>query len=160
MANTILITTHCSAGCNHCPQHPQISAILEAFTIKKNPFRIATGGFIDLTPWIGLLERLNREGSLNGISMGTDVLTRRVDSPKWVPIWKNNIELLSQHNIPYSLTLTIEPALIFDHLDVWNWTNMFTHFPEFIYLIQVNKNDFTEWVEHSKNVFKIDLLRD
>jgi len=87
-------------------EHPQISEILTNLSKQTTPFRIAIGGFVDLNPWINKLKHLNLLGSFLGISMRTDVLSSRVNHSDWVPIWKNNIQLFFEFQIPYSLTFS------------------------------------------------------
>jgi organic radical activating enzyme len=79
-------------------EHPQIFEILRRLSNQSNYFRIATGGFIDLTPWIDILKSLSyKKGTLQGISMGTDVLSTRVRHSRWVPTWRKNISLFHPH---------------------------------------------------------------
>ncbi len=190
LASTVLVTTKCSGGCQHCPfsnpdleklflapkliktimtqtasrltvlsggepfEHPQISEILTDLGKQTNSFRIATGGFVDLAPWVDKLKFLSRPaGPLRGISIGTDVLSSRVDHSKWIPIWKSNIRLFFESQIPYSLTFTTGSDLDFSRLDLWKWTGLFEGKPEFIYLRHAQDDLLDEWVRKLKDTF-------
>lgn len=78
--------------------------------------------------------------------MGTDVLSLRVSHSKWVPVWKNNIRLLSKFQIPFSLTLTIGEEFDFTRLNLWKWAEIFEEMPEFIYLRYTEKHLIDEWI--------------
>lgn len=128
-------------------EHPDISEILSLPFEQTPPFRIATGGFVDLSPWIEKLKYLNRpEGPLQGISIGTDVLSKRVVDSRWVQTWQSNIQLLGKFKIPYSLTFTIGPDLDFLWLHIWNWTDFFEEKPTFIYLRHSRNDLINDWM--------------
>lgn len=142
-------------------EHPGISVILKNLSELKVPLRIATGGFLDLTPWMYQLKTLRLNGPLQGISMGTDVLSSRVNHSKWVPIWKNNICLLFEAQIPYSLTFSIETDLELTRLDLWKWQNLFDSKPEFIYLRYSQEDLLQEWIRKIQNSFKaVPIIQD
>jgi len=143
-------------------EHPEISEILKNLSKQTIPFRIATGGFVDLTPWINKLKFLSRPtGTLQGISMGTDVLSSRVNHSKWAPIWKNNIRLFFESQIPYSLTFSIGPDLDFTRLNLWKWTDLFDGKPEFIYLRYSKKELLQEWLHKIQSNFEaIPIIQD
>lgn len=143
-------------------EHPEISEILKKIGTESIPFRIATGGFVDLSPWINMLKFLSRPpGALQGISMGTDVLSSRINHSNWVPIWKNNIRLFFESQIPYSLTISIGSDLDFTRLNLWNWTGLFEGKPEFIYLRYDNNDLLHEWIKKIQNNFKaIPIIQD
>jgi MoaA/NifB/PqqE/SkfB family radical SAM enzyme len=140
IADTLMLSTKCTAGCSHCPfaapslpalhlspahvlgyfrasraplvvlsggepfEHPQIGEILEGLRSSTVPFRIATGGHIDLAPWIEALRFLPKH--FQGISLGTDVLTSRVKNAALAPIWRRNLAALREAGIPFSITYT------------------------------------------------------
>lgn len=117
---------------------------------------------MDLAPWINKLKLLSRPtGTLQGISMGTDVLSSRVNHSKWVPIWKNNIRLLFESQIPYSLTFSIGTDLELTQLDLWKWRDLFDSKPEFIYL-RYSENDLLQgWIQKIQSSFEaIPIIQD
>lgn len=135
-------------------EHREISEILADMGKQTHPFRIATGGFVDLSLWIDELVSLSvPRGPLEGISIGTDVISSRVDHSRWVPIWVDNIQLLSRSRVPYSLTLTIGNDLNFTWLNLWSWKEFFDSKPEFIYLRYSRGSILGEWMEKLKNTF-------
>lgn len=135
-------------------EHPDISEILIFLSEKLTPFRIATGGFVNLSPWIDQLKYLyHRKGSFKGMSMGTDVLSRRVHHSRWIPNWKRNIQLLSESGIPYSLTLTLGYDLEFIHLNLLEWSNKFESKPEFIYLRYEEEILLQQWLQKIRITF-------
>lgn len=198
IANTIMLTTKCSAKCNHCPfsnpriehlfldverlqtilsqseakltilsggepfEHTEISKILTTLSLQKIPFRIATGGFVDLTPWIDVLKLLsNSFNCLEGISMGTDVLSSRVNHSRWVPIWVNNIQLFFRFKISYSLTFTLETDVDFFRFDLWKWSNFFKDKPKFIYLRYPEEVLLKDWIKKINKTFgNIPIIKD
>ncbi len=136
-------------------EHPEISDILRDLSKQTTPFRIATGGFVDLTPWINQLKLIaSPRRPLKGISMGTDVLSSRVNHPNWVPIWKNNIRLLVEFQIPYSLTFSIGTDLVFIHLNLWKWADLLDNKPEFIFLRYSHPSLIQKWIKKINNHFK------
>lgn len=143
-------------------EHAEISKILTGLSFQTNPFRIATGGFVDLTPWIEVLKVLsNSHGCLEGISMGTDVLSSRVDHSQWVPMWENNIRLFFQFKVPYSLTFTLDTDVDFFRFDLWKWSNFFQDTPKFIYLRYQQEALLNEWVKKIKGTFgNIPIIQD
>lgn len=142
-------------------EHPEISKILLDLRKQKIPFRIATGGFVDLAPWLENLKLLVHPfGTLQGISMGTDVLSSRVKHSNWAHTWKNNIHLLYSNNIPYSLTFTAGNDLDFSRLNLWRWPALFKSKPEFIYL-RANSIFMKEWNKKIQKTFKyIPIIED
>lgn len=198
IADTILISTKCTAGCSHCPfsnsaiehlflsqkkinhilnassnslsvlsggepfEHPEIGVILLELYNQPKPFRIATGGFIDLKPWLKILTKLCRQdGPLLGISMGTDVLSSRVRHSNWVSVWKENINMFLEFQIPFSLTFTIDDSLNFSWFNIWEWTSHFESKPQFIYIRYTDNTLLDTWVEKIRQVFGlIDLIED
>ncbi|MGA8164279.1 MAG: radical SAM protein [Waddliaceae bacterium] len=198
--STVMITTQCSAGCQHCPysnpqlkklflnvktvkqlvdenskgktltvlsggelfEHPKIKEILEELINSTGPFRIASGGFVDLSPWINQLRTLSdTKRSLQGISMGTDILSSRVNHSNWVPTWVNNIQLLSQSQISYSLTLSLPNDLVFSHFDIWRWMDYFDSKPAFIYILHHAEEHINELTKKIKSTFcKVPIIYD
>lgn len=143
-------------------EHPEIAEILDTLGCQANPFRIATGGFIDLSPWIDQLCSLSRlRGPLEGISMGTDILSSRVDHSKWVSTWINNLQLFAKFQIPYSLTITLGSSLAFTRLDLGKWKALFEDKPQFIYLRHSREDFLDEWILNIRDVFgDIDIIQD
>ncbi len=198
IAQTILVTTKCSGGCQHCPfssadmeqlflksetiqtivnqttselvvlsggepfEHPDISSILTGLSRQNKPFRIATGGFLDLKQWIDQLKQLSYpSGPLEGISMGTDVLSTRVNNKRWNAIWKNNIQLLSEYQISYSLTFTIGNDLNFTQMNLPNWIDLSKSKPEFLYLRYSHEHLRKKWILDLNNAFgNIPIIQD
>lgn len=178
-AQTVMLTTQCSAGCSHCPfsdpkleklhlplsvakrmmgnpefgltvvsggepfEHPGIGELLSELVSHSFPFRIATGGFVDLDPWSTRLAELSHcNPNFEGLSMGTDVLTGRCPNPALSKVWTENLRLLNRLHIPYSITITLgqelEPKLL-DDLTAQGCR------PEFIYLRHSNDTALAAW---------------
>lgn len=86
-------------------EYEHIKGLLQYLEITKQFFRIATGGHVDLEPFI---ESLKRSESLAGISVGTDVISHRsLESTSLERKWQKNINFLNESNLPYSLTFTV-----------------------------------------------------
>lgn len=143
-------------------EHPDISEILTHLSEIKTPFRIATGGFVDLDPWVNELIYLsNHNNAFKGISLGTDVLSNRINHSDWVPIWERNVHLLIQAQVSFSLTLTISPDFQLDQFDLFSWTETFKGMPEFIYLRHLNDEYHDIWIEKIHATFeKTPIIRD
>jgi hypothetical protein len=138
-------------------EHPQISTILKDLIKNNSVFRIATGGFVDVFPWINELKALlYPHGRLQGISMGTDVLSSRVNHSNWVHTWKKNLNLFFQYDIPFSLTLTIDEHLDFPWMPLREWPNFFEKTPQFIYLRHFGV--MTQWKNLLQTIFPDTLL--
>ncbi len=61
-------------------EHPEILKILTSLPEVTTPFRIATGGFVKFDLWIEQLQILSKQNTaFKGISMGTDVLSNRIN---------------------------------------------------------------------------------
>lgn len=133
-------------------QHPEISKILADFRDSGLMFRVATGGFVDLSAWLEILSLLFREKRLQGISVGTDVISSRVISGKWDEIWKHNIHLLSINNIPFSFTLTIDYAFNFERSAFFEWISQKKYSPTFIYLRYQSECLANKWMKMIKEV--------
>lgn len=128
-------------------QHPELTNILINLSNNHTPFRLATGGFINLNPWIDLFHSLHEKRIFQGVSLGTDVISQRVSSSKWVKTWILNIQLLQMHNVPYSLTMTIDPHLDFKWFDLWQWKRFNKGKPEFIYLRYLDEKRKKLWIQ-------------
>lgn len=136
-------------------EHPAIETILERLCEEKKPFRIATGGHINFDPWKDkLLKLLEKSKGFKGISIGTDVLTTRVNQPHWIPNWKNNLAFLCQYQIPFSITLTLGTDLTFSWFDLSNWNNFFQRLPEFFYIRYSDENLLAEFKKNQMECFK------
>lgn len=171
IADTLMLTTQCSAGCGHCPfsnpnliklhlplhalsrwiadarsplrvisggepfEHPEFDQVLEVLQEARAPFRIATGGFVDLKPWATALSQLRAATAhFVGISLGTDVLTGRCARPELSTRWRANLSLLTDLSIPYSLTFTLGSDLdsaLLESIRAWGAR------PELLYFRQV-----------------------
>lgn len=115
-------------------EYPDLTKLLLCLRGRKKLFRIATGGFIDLTPWI---KTIKETLECTGISIGTDVFFERSlffsrDS------WQKNVDLLNEHCIPYSITLTIlngQNLSSFQEIKAMKNLN-----PEFYYIRLPNEN--------------------
>lgn len=135
-------------------EHPKILEILNNLFEAAIPFRIATGGFIKLDPWIDKLKALSMQNiAFNGISMGTDVLSDRVNHSDWVSSWERNIHLLIKEQIPFSLTITINAEFQLNRFAFFSWREIFKRLPEFIYLRYSNDCLKYIWIEKIKGVF-------
>lgn len=69
-------------------------------------FRIATGGHVDVKPY---LHYLKKNPFFTGLQLGTDVISQVRNSfyKKHVYTWLQNIEYLKQNNLSYNLTITL-----------------------------------------------------
>ncbi|XGC80100.1 hypothetical protein ACES2L_12260 [Bdellovibrio bacteriovorus] len=118
-------------------EYDHLPGLFELLKEVKAPFRIATGGHIPLANHGADLKNMPR---FVGISLGTDVLSPR--SPKYMEhkkIWAANVAFLNNHQIPYSLTFTVQGDLNLSKLV--SETSALGSAPEFIYLrISSNKN--------------------
>ncbi len=134
-------------------EHPEILKILIELSTTIIPFRIATGGFIELDKWIDKLKELSQSNiAFKGISMGTDVLSNRVLHSNWVPVWQHNINSLIDAKIPFSLTLTIDSEFELNRFNLFSWTEIFKDMPEFIYLRYRGDEDI--WIKRIKDGFE------
>lgn len=113
-------------------EHPRISEFLADLLSHSAPFRIATGGFIDLEPWGNELAALIHQNcGFQGISLGTDSLTSRCPEPRHAKKWAENLTLLNRLQIPYSITITLGADL---SLTLLNDLLSLNCCPTFIYL--------------------------
>lgn len=142
-------------------QHPQIKEILELLPSYQNKyFRIATGGFVCLFPWLHKLKYLCHNGSLLGISIGTDVISSRVAHDEWLPIWQANIKYVAEMEIPYSLTFTLNEDLKFFKINFESWDRNFKK-PEFLYLRYPKNFNLNPWLNDLQRYFSnIPMLQD
>ncbi|MFM6928818.1 MAG: radical SAM protein [Bdellovibrio sp.] len=86
-------------------EYVEIHSLLESLEYGVVPFRIATGGHVDLAPFIPKLKKLQ---ALQGISLGTDVLTAKVNPDRRLPeVWQKNVYALQKVGIPISITVTV-----------------------------------------------------
>lgn len=135
-------------------EHPQLAEVLSLSEARSLPFRIATGGFIDLTSWTMTLKNLK---FLQGISMGTDVLSSRLCHSNWAPIWFNNIKLFDSLQIPYSITFTLSEELTFNHCNFFQLQLN----PQFIYLRYSKIADLRRWIGHLEELFpNIEIIQE
>lgn len=73
-------------------------------------YRIASGGHIPMKPFLSSLQVTK---FLSGISLGTDVLiSSRNPKQNFLLIWHNNLKLIKQHKISYSITITLSKKII------------------------------------------------
>jgi len=76
--------------------------VCEIFNNNGIYFRIATGGFIDLSKFNNIL----RSDMFAALSMGTDILIRsRNQNSNYNFIWDKNAKYLVQNNISHSVTI-------------------------------------------------------
>ncbi|MGE5086191.1 MAG: radical SAM protein [Bacillota bacterium] len=91
-------------------EYLEIHSFLEDLESGVVPLRIATGGHIDLESFLPKLKKIH---SLQGISLGTDVLTLRVSSDRRLDaVWLKNVYLLQEEGIPISITVTTGDDLV------------------------------------------------
>lgn len=175
VAKTLLLTTQCNAGCQHCPfsslkmeprwlslksalriiekaeeklivisggeplEHPEIADILKQELHDQKKFRVATGGYIDISPYISVLKK---NKSFHGISMGTDVISNRCNNRTHYEIWQKNIINLNSTQTAYSLTFTIAEDL--EPLEsLLKKMNLIDLRPSFIY-VRAKKANFNQ----------------
>jgi pyruvate-formate lyase-activating enzyme len=143
-------------------EHPEIMEILTKTSDAIIPFRIATGGFVPLDPWIEKLQTLSEQNTaFKGISIGTDVLSNRISHSNWVPIWKSNVQLLILAQVPFSLTLTISPEFQLDRFAFFSWKEIFKGMPEFIYVRHSNDGSQDIWTEKIQVTFgNVPIIQD
>jgi hypothetical protein len=90
-------------------EHPEIGPFLQRAAGEAKHLRLATGGHIDLSPFVAALRRMT---NLEGVSLGTDVLSGRAaeaggrGAVSAREIWFANLRRLQDEGIGYSLTLT------------------------------------------------------
>lgn len=133
-------------------EHPEIDEILTDLSEVTTPFRIATGGFIMLEPWVDKFKSF-RDTAFRGISIGTDVISNRINHSDWVPIWEHNVNLLIQEQIPFSLTFTISSEFQVSRFDIFSWSEIFKGMPEFIYLRHFDEASRDVWLEKIQTTF-------
>lgn len=142
-------------------EHPQISEILDQLLAHQIFFRIATGGFLNLNKWVEKLSFFRKLGLLDGISLGSDVLTSRVKNSKHSEIWKQNIDLFTKYQIPYSITITLDHSLDFKYFDIFNKSSPFIDLLQFVYLRHPRDFILNKWVEMIRDAFgPIPLITD
>lgn len=132
-------------------EYDQIEPLLQYLAIVQKKYRIATGGHIDLSPYIALLKQLSIVGSFEGVSLGTDMILRQNNFNK-KETWIKNLNLLNQNQLPYSLTFTI---LDQDDLDIKEKFNILAQEnirPQFIYL-RHSKNANADVIHGIKTLF-------
>ncbi len=135
-------------------EHPDILILLQSLSLERKSFRIATGGFVDLSCWVETLKHLHFFGALQGISIGTDVISSRVNDARWVLPWKRNIQLLIKAKISFSLTITVGNDLVFTHFNLWEWDRRFVKNPEFIYVRYADEELAKEWTRQIATTFR------
>ena len=128
--------------------HSKIHQILRLLVEVKNPFRIATGGFIDLTSLVPMFSYIQ---SLKGISMGTDVLTSEHNLKGFKKVWLNNLNVLEKFNIPYSLTITLSNDLD-NYFEILNFIKSHKINSQFVYL-RFSKSTKVEIIDQIKKDF-------
>lgn len=135
----MIISTYCSAGCNHCPfnktgtkiKNPEMNdkeiyiitggepledplhlrSVIKQLQSKNAYFRLATGGYIRIA---SIHNILSNASNYLGINIGTDVLLRN-DSTDLQKIWLENWELygkLSNTWLTITLSYDIELSII------------------------------------------------
>lgn len=177
VAETLMITSRCSAGCLPCPfgngsleqryldvdrvvakiratnsslivisggeplEHPQFMQLAERLhqgAALGKPFRIATGGHQPLAPYLDLISAT--EG-FRGFSLGTDVLSSICPGPqKHAAVWQENVKLLNERKLPYSITLTVHADMI-NPESVLREAQKLGARPEFTYLRILSQRD-------------------
>jgi MoaA/NifB/PqqE/SkfB family radical SAM enzyme len=96
-------------------EHPHIENIIAGLKSASDsgqcaPFRIATGGHIQLAP---VLANLRNCAAFRGVSLGSDVLSRTsIHCETHTPVWTENVRWLNSEKIRYSLTLTLHRSQI------------------------------------------------
>lgn len=139
MAIPLIISTYCSAGCNHCPFNKSgveietfeikdreiyiitggeplenithLKNIINQLQFKNSYFRLATGGYIRLSSIHSLL---TNTANCLGINIGTDILLRN-NSTYLQEIWFENWKLygkLSNTWLTITLSYDIEFTII------------------------------------------------
>jgi len=186
VADTLMLTTKCSAGCLHCPfsqtdlpamhlspaqlrgyfrasqanlivisggetfEHPEIGDLLSELALQAKPFRIATGGHINLLPWAGLIAKLACGNcGFQGVSLGTDALTPRCPNPNLARVWRQNLAWLNEAELPYSITITLGEDLTMGARSAIDQEMMRAR-PEFLYIRQPGnlEGDVAKWAEN------------
>ncbi|PJD96468.1 MAG: hypothetical protein CK425_05710 [Parachlamydia sp.] len=86
-------------------EYPFLLPLVTALEQVGKPFRIATGGHINIMPFLEILQN-NR--LFTGFSVGTDVMAiRRNNNEEFKMQWIENLRILSEWGCPYSLTITV-----------------------------------------------------
>lgn len=120
--------------------------------ICKKYFRIATGGHINIKPYLGLLKSIL---FFSGLQFGTDVIsrTRNINAESYKDIWKANINDCEQNSIDYSITITLSKD--FDLEDVL--VQIQTLLPSFILLnfIDFDSTAYIDEINLIRNAFPL-----
>jgi MoaA/NifB/PqqE/SkfB family radical SAM enzyme len=121
-------------------EHPHFAQLVHSLAkghARGKPFRIATGGHRPMAEYLPQLKAI--EG-FQGISLGTDVLSRICSNTKaYAHVWHENVRRLNEMQVPYSLTLTLHAAMT-DAREVLKIAHRCGAQPEFVYLRVVSKN--------------------
>lgn len=129
-------------------EYDQVEDLFQYLSASPKKYRIATGGHLDLQPYLVHLKNLC---GLEGISLGTDIIFRQESFNK-IETWINNLNLLIENNIPYSLTITLlekDDLVVEEKLKFFSQRNLL---PQFIYLRR-SKNAKVSLIHLIKNTF-------
>lgn len=129
-------------------EYNQIELLFPYLSASDKKYRIATGGHIDLLPYVTHLKNLK---GLEGISLGTDIIFRQGSFNK-TEIWIENLNLLIKNKIPYSLTFTILDEMDLVVEEKFQFLLQKKLLPQFIYLRR-SKMANTSLIHLIKNTF-------
>ncbi|MFM6928170.1 MAG: radical SAM protein [Bdellovibrio sp.] len=124
-------------------EHPEIHKVVSKLQDLEIPFRLATGGHVDLAFYNNIFEN----PLFLGISLGTDIVSVRNSSVPNKALWKSNLKYIYQRDIPWSLTVTLGEGLEFSDITSFVGSNL----PNFIMINAIEKDD------RAMEVFKEDL---
>ena len=124
-------------------EHPEIQKVASKLQDLEIPFRLATGGHVDLASYKYILEN----PLFLGISLGTDIVSVRNGSVANKALWKSNLKYIYQRDIPWSLTVTLGEGLEFSEITSFVGAKL----PKFIMINSIEKD------ETAMEVFKEDL---
>lgn len=90
-------------------EYPFLFPLIAELKSIGKPFRIATGGHIDILP---VLKVIQNNRLFTGFSVGTDVMmAERNNNKEFKKQWMDNLKILSDWNCNYSLTITVDSEI-------------------------------------------------
>lgn len=93
-------------------EHPEIRQIVSEIQQLEIPYRLATGGHVDLAPF----ESLFASPLFMGLSLGTDVISSRNSSIVFKAMWKENLNYIFNRGLPWSITVTLGQGFDFSEV--------------------------------------------
>lgn len=126
-------------------EHPGIQRIVSKLQQLEIPYRLATGGHIDLASYEAIFD----SPLFMGISLGTDVVSTRNCSDENKAMWEKNLNYIYHKDMSWSLTVTLGKGFEFSEVASFVGSKL----PNFV-MINAVDND-----EMLMGAFKEDLKR-